>query len=192
VKRHFRSSFIAHILITIRCWEPPMTFLFFPRDEVLAAMQNLHLRLEVAIRVAEFGSLSERRRHAESIVAIVMGMPATELTVGELKQRLVAADDPTGSTGMVASLEYFAARACLDAQSDSLSHLLAKLEVNKMEKRLIGFVNSAGVPAWPHSCEFIVAPYASAAQFGRVQAKYAADRRSSSLLDSDPKGFAGA
>lgn len=162
----------------------------FNSDPLLAAVRRMHTDMEVAMRVADLGSPSERRGYAETIVRLVMGSEITRSTL----QRAHDAEGDSLRACTAASLVFMAARLMLDEpkSAGSRQQLLAKLTVNKMEKRLIGFVKRNGVRAWPHSCEFIVGPYASAAQFAQVQARYAASGRSSSIVDPDPGGFAGA
>jgi hypothetical protein len=150
----------------------------------------MHTDMEVAMRVADLGSPTERRGYAETIVRLVMGSEISARTL----QRAHDAEEDSPRACTAASLVFMAARLMLDEQESTGSRqlLIAKLTVSRMEKRLIGFVKSNGVRAWSHSCEFIVGPYASAAQFAQVQARYAALGRSASIVDPDPGGFAGA
>lgn len=166
-----------------------LTQLFKP-DPLLAAVQRMHTEMEVAMRVADLGSPSERHGNAERIVRLVMESEIAATTL----QRAHDAEGDSLRACTAASLVFIAARLMLDEQTNagSRQQLLAKLVVNRMEKRLIGFVKRNGARAWPHSCEFTVGPYASAAQFAQVQARYAAAGRSSSIVDPDPGGYAGA
>lgn len=163
----------------------------FNSSSLLTAVRGMRTHMEVAMRVAELGSADDRRRDAEMIVGLVMRSEITVAAFQKIGPGLVRAPLPPC---IAASLMFMSARLLIDQNTDGSAHLRAKLEVNKMEKRLIAFVGSTGMRAWPHSCEFIVGPYASPAQFAQVQARYVAANPGASApaVDTDPTGFAGA
>lgn len=164
----------------------------FKADTLLIRIRKMRTYMDLALRVAGCGTAGERRYDAEAIVHLLMGNRIAEVALQPM--------DPGLSLtpllpSLVACRTFAAARLLIDQEAEGGSgHLMAKLEVNKMEKMLIAFVKSGGVQPWPHSCEFIVGPYASAVQFAQVQVRYAASHlgRSSPTADPDPNGLAGA
>lgn len=163
----------------------------FGTDTLLTRIREMHTCMEMAVRVAECGTAAERRHDAEAIVRLLMG---NEIAVVALQLNEPGLSRIPLPPNLAAPLTFVAARLLIDEVAGGSGHLMAKLEVNKMETRLISFVKRGGVKPWPHSCEFIIGPYASAAQFAQVQVRYAASHlgRSAPVMDPDPDGFAGA
>lgn len=145
-------------------------------DSLLADIKSMRQCFELALRLAECHEPGRRRYDALGIIRHVMCTPVTQSF--KVRERLALMCEGESDVATVASFVFIAARCLLDETLAArpgivvFNHLQEKLEINRMEKRLIGFVKRAGVPAWPPSERFIAAPYASQAQFAEVQMRY--------------------